>query len=333
MNEYFNLIIQIILIFSLSIIAFLLMRLYLRLRKEKRITRFSIDAINDKPVSFFDTIIKKYNDLNNKSVEKLMKLKIFNGYAKRYEKYATSARSIETDSMKFISNKINLGLIAIFITLISDVLRLQVISLLQIFLSFFVGFFVLDLFLILYEKKLKKQKEEDLLKAIIIMDNAFKSGKSIMQTVELVANELDGPMSEEFKKMFIDLNYGLDVETVFNRFAERLDFDEARYMSSGLIILNKTGGNIVKIFDSLQQGFFDRKKLKEELKSATALSEFVFKVLCVLPIIIIIIVNIFNPKYFLPLFDSILGKILLIVILLLYLLYIIIIRKISRMED
>ena len=48
MNEYFNLIIQIILIFSLSIIAFLLMRLYLRLRREKRITRFSIDAISDK---------------------------------------------------------------------------------------------------------------------------------------------------------------------------------------------------------------------------------------------------------------------------------------------
>ena len=38
------------------------------------------------------------------------------------------------------------------------------------------------------------------------------------------------------------------------------------YLSSSLTILNRTGGNIVAVFDSIEKTLFDKKKLKEELK-------------------------------------------------------------------
>ena len=261
MNIDLTLIIQLILIVVLSIVALLIFRLYSRLQKEKRITRFSIEALSYKSSSFFDMVFNLLEDKIENSVKSFEKISMFKSYAKSYEKYVMISNRAKDNSMKFIIHKFLIAFLSVFITIISDVLRLKEISLLQLLIAFIIGFFIYDVILILEDIVIKKQKEEDLLKAIIIMDNAFKSGKSVMQTVELVANELDGPLKYEFKKMFIDLNYGLDIETVFNRFAERLDFEEARYMSSGLIILNRTGGNIVKIFDALQKGFFDRKKL------------------------------------------------------------------------
>lgn len=328
-----NLIIQLILIVSLSIIAILILRLYKRIQKEKRITKFSISSINNKSDSFFDNIRKSIYSFISYISNIFNKSNLLVKYANKYDKYVELNDKFRDNSMKFIVNKLLIAFVAVFITIISDVLRLKQISILQLLFAFVLGYLVLDLILALERKQREMKKEEDLLKAIIIMDNAFKSGKSIMQAIELVAEELDGFMGYEFKKMFIDMNYGLDVETVFNRFALRMGTDEAKYMASGLSILNKTGGNIVNIFDALQKGFFDRKKLREELKSITAVANFIYKFLCVLPIALVSIICLWNPEYFNTFYTTVSGKILLVVILIIYLVYIIVIRKINRLED
>ena len=50
--------------------------------------------------------------------------------------------------------------------------------------------------------KFKKKKiENDMLRAIIIMNNAFKSGKSTIQAVEIASEKLSKPISSEFKRM------------------------------------------------------------------------------------------------------------------------------------
>ena len=63
--------------------------------------------------------------------------------------------------------------------------------------------------------------------------------------------------SEEFKKMYIDLTYGLELDVVFDRLSNRIKLDETKYMASSLVILNKTGGNIVKVFSSIERSFFE----------------------------------------------------------------------------
>lgn len=333
MFENINIIIQFFLILVLLILVFFLMRMQNALNKEKRISKFSIDSIYDKPISFFD----KVGILHKKGVEKLSKILkksvIFKNYSNYYEKYIDQTKRIRTDAMDIVSTKFYMGLFAIILTAISDVLRLQTIGFMQLIIAFIVGFFIPDIFLSIEQKRKEKQIENDLLKAVIIMNNAFKSGRSIMQAVELVSTEITGPISEEFKKMFIDLTYGLDLEVVFNRFSKRVPLQEVKYMASSLVILNKTGGDVIKIFSSIERGFFNRKKLNDELKSSTALSNIVFRILIVIPFVIFFIIYLFNPSYFVPLLTTVLGKVLLIIILLIYLLYIVVIRRITTKKE
>ena len=164
------------------------------------------------------------------------------------------------------------------------------------------------------------------------MNNSFKSGRNIMQAIETVKMELDGPIADEFKKISLDISYGLSLDTVFNRFYNRIQTEDAKYIASSLTLLNKTGGNIVKVFSMIEQSFFDKKKLRSELDSLTSSSVFVFRLLVAMPIVFVLLINVLNKDYFKPLFSSAFGIFVLLAILSLYILYIVVIRKVLKVE-
>ena len=333
MTEYLIIIVQVFLITVFSVISLFLFRAIATSKKERRLSRFTVDALNRKKLSFFDILEIKYSNILKQISKILKKSKLFSKYSKKYEKYLDENETIRKDSMDFISNKICIALIITIITIISNILRVKTLLPIEIILIFIVGFYVSDIYLYFRGIIIKREIENDLLKAVTIMNNAFKSGRSIMQAVELVSTELDGVISDEFRKMYIDLTYGLDLKTVFNRFALRVKLDEIKYMASSLIILNKTGGDVSKVFDSIEKSFFARKKLKDELKSATSMSELVFKILIFLPILIFILVFIFNRTYFNPLFFTSIGRIILVIVLVIYVLYIIVVKRVTKLKE
>ena len=204
-DSYIFLVIQILLIIGLFFVVVYLIKIKNSLALEKRITRFSTESLIDRPLSFFDKLNEKYNNLISKITKSLSKSKILTKYSLRYDKYLDKTKIIKDKAMDIVSNKVLISVIALSVTIVSDVLRGQHLSALQVILSLLVGFFIPDVFLVINEKRKRKQIEEDLFKAVLIMSNAFKSGRSIMQAVEIVSQELDGPISEEFKKMYIDL--------------------------------------------------------------------------------------------------------------------------------
>jgi len=325
--------VQCILILSIIYLIIQVLKFKRVIELEKRILRFSVFSITDKPDSFFDKLEQEYQKILKSISRIISKSKIIKKHSKRYEKYIDQTKIVRDNELDIISNKIIISMLTLLIMLISDIIRLQSISLTQIIFSLLLGYFIPDLFIMINHNRKKKKVEEDFLKAVIIMSNAFKSGRSIMQAVEFVSKELDGPVSDEFKKMYIDLTYGLELEVVFERLAKRINIEETKYMASSLVILNKTGGNIIKVFSSIERSFFERKKLNDELNSVTALSNFVFKILVAIPFIIFIMIYIFNPAYFAPFVTTTIGKILLFLIISIYVLYIIIVKKVIKVRE
>lgn len=326
------LIMQMMIIIVLFGIVIWLINLNRVTRLERRFSKFSINVIKNEELSLFDKLKKYYNLVRSKLSKFLYKLKIFNEYSKKYEKYCDNTRIIREDPMDYISTKVLAGLFMMLLIIISDVFQYKNISGLQLITSFLIGFFVPDFFLFSKEKMRKMQIEKDMLKAIIIMNNSFKSGLSIMQAIYMVSTELDGPISEEFKKMYIDLSFGLNMEVVFERFTNRIDTKEARYITTSLNVLNKTGGNIVQVFASVERNSFTRKKLQEELGALAASANAIFKILVVIPVLLFLGIFILNPNYFIPLFKDPIGWLLLFIMLFIYVLYIIVIKKVMKVK-
>ena len=164
------------------------------------------------------------------------------------------------------------------------------------------------------------------------MNNAFKVGKSILQAVTIVSNTLPKPISIEFKKIAGDMSYGLSADVAFSRFAKRVDLEEANFIASSLTILNKTGGNIVNVFSSIERTLFDKKKLESDLKNSTAASDLVVKFLMIVPIVFIILIYMVSPNYFDPLFSSVLGYFIIGIIILMFSVYLYLLNKILKVS-
>ncbi len=331
-NTYVFLI-QILIIVALLVVAIFLIKLSIAFHYEKRIKKYTISSIYDTSVSYLDRLNYFYLKVRSKLSAHLKKIKIFNQYSLKYERYTDKTKVIPEEPMDYISLKIMTGIALVLVVIVSDVLRYKSITFLQLIGTFLIGFFIPDLFLIAKKKILQITIKNDMLKAVIIMNNAFKSGRSTMQAIKIVSDELTGPISNEFKKMYIDLTFGLSLEDVFERFSKRINIEEAKYITTSLTILNRTGGNIVKVFSSIERNFFNSRKMDEELKSLTASARAIHKILICIPVLLYLIIFILNPSYFVPMFQDPMGILILFVIVLLYVIYILIVRKIMDIGE
>lgn len=328
MSEYIFTCIQYILILVAVIFLIILIRFNNTTKKEKRIAKYSLEPITNNSVSIYETIGNSFKNFRKKITNILSKSVFITKYSKRYEKYIDYSNDYETTSLDLISNKVISAIIGVIILIIFDIFRGTIINMGDLFIVLVCGFFAPNLFYIYNNRLRKKQVEEDLLKAVIIINNAFKSGRTIVQAVGIVKDELTGPISDEFRKIYFDLSYGLSVEVVFGRFARRIASPQASYIASSLTILNQTGGNIVKVFNSIEKYFFNQQKLKAELKSLTAAARAIFKILLFIPLALCVLIFVINPEYFYPLFTSSVGVVILFMILVIYIVYIIVIRKV-----
>ncbi len=328
---------QVLLTQGLTILVLFLLILYLLrqrriIRLEKRFQNFALISTFDEEKSIFDIIMAFFWRLIHRVSSILEKSVFLKKYGMRYDKFIKFEQKDEISGMDYIAIKTLIAFLFLICNLLTAMFQVVNVSFMSLLITFFLGFFLPDLFLQLEYQKKRKKVEEDLLKAIIVMNNSFKSGRNIMQAVEIVKNELDGPISDEFKKIYLDMTYGLSIEVVFERFYNRVKLEDARYITSSLSLLNKTGGNIVRVFGTIERSFFEKKKLKQEMQSLTSASLFVFRVLCVLPFLFIFFIYFLNPSYFEPVFATRLGHLFLGGTILLYTLYIFVIKKVLEVR-
>lgn len=325
-------VVNVILVILIGIILGWFYREYKIKKLNHRLGKYSIKAKKSYHKSLFDQIIGFYNNLENIIIKRLSKSKKIVEYSKNYDKYIDKRKSKLT-GMNTLAFKIICSFVSLLIIFISTNFQNDNFDILSIVLALIFGYLLPDLLLISQKYVVKKEMENDLLQAITIMNNSFKSGRSIMQTINIVGDELEGPLKNEFKQMVVDLNYGLTIEDVFKRLEERVKIDDVKYISTSLSILNKTGGNIVKVFGSIEKTFFNNKKLDEELKNLSSQSKFLYHILELIPIIFVLIIYILDPSYFNPLFNNILGIIIIILVLLIYISYIFIVCKLINIKE
>ncbi len=325
-------IIQTLIMIVLAFIIFYLIIYNKSLKIERRISKYSIESINNNRVSFFDLLYNKYFKLVSKLSGVLKKSKVMVKYSYKYNKYISYDNVKDVSAMDYISNKFLICIFFIFIISFARIIEGFIPSLFDILFSGLLGFFLIDIYFKFSDYIKKRQVEQELLNAIIIMNNAFRSGRSTMQAIEIVAQELKGPIKQEFKKMHLEISYGLSLDVVFDRFSKRVDSEEVNYITSSLSILNKTGGNIIKVFSSIEKMLFNKRKLKQEMKSLTSSASLISKILLFMPFIFVIFITFLQPDYFEPLFNTTLGNLLLCIIIFTYAIYAYVVNRIMKVR-
>ena len=257
--------------------------------------------------------------------------KIINAYQVEREKLSKKLKKEEEDILLFTDSIISsCFFVVIYILLIA--FGFCRFSFLFSILIFLIGFDFPEVIHLIYKKKREKQIEKDLLKAITLMSHSFQAGKSMIQAVEVVSMELDGPLALEFSKIYQDMIHGLGFKKAFRRFEKRVNLSEVKYITASLTILDKTGGNMKDVFSSIEKNLYTRRSLDMELKATIASSRLVFYILLILPICLGILLSITSPNYLQIFFTSSMGIFLFVIGISIYIIYIIIIYHIMKIE-
>ena len=303
----------------------LLFKLHRAIRLEKRIARYSLRIEKQEELSYFDRFEGKYH----KFIKKCQKNERLMKYSKAYEKYTEDG---DVSAIQFIINKLVTACCFVALVIVSYAIQGKMIGFIGFIFCFVAGYYFYDIYLRFNMKRKSKKIKNDMLRAVIIMNNAFKAGKSTLQASDIASRELPYPIAREFEKIYQDLSFGLSVDVAFTRFAKRVKLEEATYIASVLTILNKTGGNIINVFSSIEKTLFDKKKLEEDLKNSTAASNLVVKVLMAIPVVFVLVIYLVSPTYFDSLFVSPLGYFVLLIMAIMFIIFIYLMNKIMKVR-
>lgn len=159
----------------------------------------------------------------------------------------------------------------------------------------------------------KKKKERiklfdsQLNEGITIISNSLKAGYSFLQAVGVVTEETQDPFSKEFKKLLKELSLGITEEEAMKNLLSRMESEDLRLIVNAILIQKDIGGNLSEILDSISETIIERQKIKNELKTLTAQGRLSGFVVMLLPILLGIVIYLFNKEYIMLLFTTSLG--------------------------
>ncbi|WP_080848724.1 type II secretion system F family protein [Cytobacillus gottheilii] len=159
--------------------------------------------------------------------------------------------------------------------------------------------------LFLIRKNYMKQRIIEQLPEICrTLANSSRSGMTLTQGINLVAQEVSEPAKSEFRRLAQELSLGIDFNTGLKAMEKRIDSREFQLFVATMLIQKKAGGNLYAVLDEMSQTLEDRKILQQEIKTMTAEQRYVSYIVPVIPIFLVLMMNNVIDGFLDPLFSG-----------------------------
>jgi tight adherence protein B len=133
--------------------------------------------------------------------------------------------------------------------------------------------------------------------AIELMVRGLRSGLPISETLGVVADELPGPIGEEFRTVADKMKIGRTMEAALQETADRLGTPEFQFFVITLAIQRETGGNLAETLANLADVLRKRAQMKLKIKAMSSESKASAWIVGSLPFIVFTLIWFINGKY------------------------------------
>ena len=146
---------------------------------------------------------------------------------------------------------------------------------------------------------------------IDMMARSLRAGHSLVAAISIVAEQAAEPAKSEFGEVFKKQNFGLPMREALMQMLDRVPSQDLRVLVTGILVQRDTGGNLAEILDRIVVVIRERVRIKGEIKTHTAQGRLTGWILCALPVVMLLLINMVNPGYSSVLFhDPVVQKIL-----------------------
>jgi Flp pilus assembly protein TadB len=174
--------------------------------------------------------------------------------------------------------------------------------------------------------------EDQLLDALAFMSNGLKSGLSLLQSMDMVREELPDPISQEFALTLNHQRLGMPLEDALLGLEKRVGTEDVQIIVTSINILRQSGGNLAETFDTVASTIRERKKVSGKVKSLTAQGVAQGVIIVCMPFVLTFALWSIDPVLIERLWTTALGWALLFLMMTLQVIGGTMIRKIVKVE-
>ncbi|MES2906798.1 MAG: type II secretion system F family protein [Pseudomonadota bacterium] len=147
--------------------------------------------------------------------------------------------------------------------------------------------------------------------ALDVIVRGVKAGLPIGDCIRIVANESSEPVRSEFRQILEAQALNVPIPTAVEMLYQRIPLPETNFFAIVITVQQKSGGNLSEILSNLSKVLRDRKKLRAKVRALSQESIASAAIIGCLPLAVMGMLTIMNPKYISLLFDRQLGQIML----------------------
>lgn len=193
-----------------------------------------------------------------------------------------------------------------------------------IFPTFYTKFLVL---------KNKKDFDDQLIDALMIMSSSFRGGLSLFQALEAVSEEMPDPMNQEMSIVLGENKMGVSLDESMEHLYNRKPSASLQQVITAVLLARETGGNLPAIFQRIVGVIRQRKRIQGQIETLTLQGKIQGVVMSILPVAFFLFINASNPHHFKVMYETDIGRIAMVVAIVFEVIGAFMIWKISSFKD
>jgi tight adherence protein B len=148
---------------------------------------------------------------------------------------------------------------------------------------------------------------------LTLLSNAIKAGYSFAQAIDTVAKNAVAPIADEFGRAVREMNLGGSPDEALQNITKRIVSPDFDLVATAYSIHRTVGGNLAEILDNIAYTIRERVRIKGEIATLTAQARASGTLITFLPLVLAAFMYFVTPTYFRPMFENIVGWILLVI--------------------
>lgn len=233
---------------------------------------------------------------------------VFRKGLKRYEEKYLSKTAQALDEMFLIFSPeqvLYLNLLSIFLLATFGFLFTQ--SWKFTIIAGIIGYFIPRIILRIAKNKRLKKFDEQLVDGLSTLSNSLKAGFSLVQALEMLAREMNPPISQEFGLMLRENKLGVPLDKALQNMTERIPSNNLDLVVTSIVIARTAGGNLAEIFDQIASTVREISRLEGKIDALTAQGKLQGLVIGSLPIGLGYLIYLLDPEMMGTLWEDPIG--------------------------
>ena len=138
---------------------------------------------------------------------------------------------------------------------------------------------------------------DQLVDALSVMAGGLRAGRGLPHALELVAEEVDAPMGEEFRRILFEARVGRDLTESMMAAARKMQSEDLEWVARAVDVNRELGGDLVEVLNNVAGVIRDRRKVARQVRSLSAEGRATGWVLLALPVVMFLFLTLRSPEF------------------------------------